>query len=161
MRLSELSEEQLLSIADNDFQETIQSEAKSLSQQAMNTYQEVMLSSDDDKARVQAADKILSLAGFQEKQSSSLPSGVSEEVFKLALAGLGQLAGIAQSSGMPQILRNVTPEKTDPRPMFETSIDNSPMNRKTLIENEDSSEDNHIIKERYEIIERKRIPDEN
>ena len=158
--LSDFEPEELASLADSDFQESIQSEARSLSANAFDVYSEVMASSDDDVARIKAADKIIAMAGFQERQQSSLPIGVSEEVFKLALAGLGQLAGIAKGSAVaPQFLRNVTPAKSDPRlnPMVlsKPQVDDSPMNQ-----NRDSSlNDNDAIvdavaRERYEIINR-------
>ena len=159
--LSDLEDEELVALADADFQESVQSEARTLVPDALNTYATVMNSSDDDNARVKAADKIISLAGFQEKQNATLPSGVSEEVFKLALAGLGQLAGIAASShATDAILRNVTPAKTDPRMLVDIetkhAVDDSPLN--TSPKNSDNNDNDEIVnlisKERYEIINR-------
>jgi hypothetical protein len=156
--LCDYEPEELASLSDLDFQETVQAEARSRVNDAFNTYDEVMSSSEDDAARVKAADKILSLAGFSEKQSSTLLSGVSEEVFKLALAGLGQLAGIAQnSSSASSILRNVTPAAVDPRPLaLESLDDDSPLNRnpKVELENDNDAITNILSGERYEIINR-------
>jgi hypothetical protein len=157
--LSDLEPEEIASLADEDFQEIVQSEARSHADLAIDTYVEVAERSDDDAARVKAADRILAIGGFQEKQSkTALPLGVSEEVFKIALAGLGHLAGIAQSSSsVNAILRNVTPAKTDPRPFVELK-DDSPMNRQLPTDDNDAIV-NVIAGERYEIIERKRNPD--
>jgi hypothetical protein len=155
--LSDLEPEELALLADSDFRESVQVEARSLAADAFDTYTEVMHSSDDDQARLKAADKILSLAGIEEKQTA-LPLGVSEEVFKIALAGLGQLAGIARaSSESSAILRNVTPAKSDPRAatLIEESKDDSPMSRKPITENDNDAIINAISGERYEIIERK------
>lgn len=114
--LADLDEAELVALADGDFQESVQSEARKLVPDAITTYEDVMLFSDDDQARIKAADKVLAIAGYQEKQATSLPSGITPETFALALMGLGQLAGIAQSSALaPQILKNVTPARTDPR----------------------------------------------
>lgn len=158
-RLSELEPEELALLADSDYQETVQAEARELTEDAFSVYTEVMHSSDDDQARLKAADKVIALAGFKEKQQEMvLPTSISEEVFKIALAGLGQLAGIARSSPEAQaILRNVTPAKTDPRPMtIPNPIDDSPMNRRGPQDEGDNDEIINIIGgERYEIIERR------
>ena len=153
---SDLEDNEISLLADSDFQDTIQGEARELVESAFDTYRDVMSSSDDDVARVKAADKIISLAGYQEKQQSALPSGVSEEVFKLALTGLGQLAGIARSSSNAEsILRNVSPAKTDPRPVLPEMLrDDSPMNKAQLVPDNESIA-SVIAKERYEIFERK------
>lgn len=152
--LSELSDGECAALADPEFQEVVQDNARELVSDAFDTYSDVMHSSDDDQARVKAADKILALAGYQEKQTQSLlPSGVSEEVFKIALAGLGQLAGIARSSASTSaILRDVTPAKSDPRPQLAVAADDSPLNRKSAKESADNDAIPAIIsKERYEI----------
>lgn len=152
--LSELDVEDIVALSDESFRESVQDEARSLAGEAFDVYREVMSSSDDDVARLKAADKILSLSGIEEKQTA-LPSGVSEEVFKLALAGLGQLAGIARTSPeAAAILRNVTPAKSDPRPMLEVEVDDSPMNRREAYKPSNDEVVNLIAGERYEIIER-------
>jgi len=151
-RLDEYEIEELAELADSDFQGTVQSEARTLVPDAFDTYREVMASSPDDQARLKAADKVISLAGFEEKQSA-LNSSISEEVFKMALAGLGQLAGIARvSSNVEAILRNVTPAASDPRAVValpSPSVDDSPLNRKLPDENEEVA--TILQKERYEI----------
>ena len=156
--LSDLSDDEVAELCDEDYQETIQSEARTRVDQAFSVYDEIMVGSDDDQARAKVADKILALSGFKEKQQQSqLPSSISEEVFKIALAGLGQLAGIAQASnGVNAILRNVTPARSDPRPQL-PEIDTSPMNRKPTRDEADDNDDiiNAIGGERYEIFERK------
>jgi hypothetical protein len=158
--LSDFEPEELAALADADFRETVVSEARSQIADAFDTYHEVMTSSDDDQARVKAADRIVALSGFEEKQTA-LPSGVSEEVFKLALAGLGQLAGIARASAPTDaIFRNVTPAATDPRllPSIQAK-DDSPMNVRaeaSLAAEDDNAEIAMLFgKERYEIIDRK------
>jgi len=151
--LSDLDEEQVAALSDDDFQEAVQTEARSHAGDALRAYVEVATESDDDQARVKAADRLIAIGGFQEKaQKAALPSGVSEEVFRLAIAGLGQLAGIARSSAsVDAILRNVTPAKVDPRPQVTVTIpaltDDSPLNRM-----EDNDEVVELFaKERYEI----------
>jgi hypothetical protein len=155
--LSDMDVEELALLADQDFREQVQVEARTLSGEAFDTYRDVMSSSSDDQARVKAADRILSLAGIEEKQNI-LPSGVSEEVFKLALAGLGQLAGIAKlPNASTSILKNVTPAKNDPRliPQLEMPKDDSPMNTKSIAIDDNDAILNVIAGERYEIYERK------
>jgi hypothetical protein len=157
--LSEMEPEELALLADSDFRESVQCEARSLAADAFNTYEEVMSTSDDDAARIAAADRIMKLSGGMEEKAM-LPNGVSEEVFKLAIAGLGQLAGIARSSSESSaILRNVTPAANDPRHpsiLQAQLIDDSPMNRR--LKSEDSNDEiaNIIAGERYEIIESKK-----
>ena len=152
--LEDLEDDEVIFLADADFHEVIQNEARNMVSEAIDAYREVATSSDDDNARVKAADRIIALAGFEEK-GKELPSGISPEVFAQALAGLGVLAGIAQSSSAQSaILRNVSPAKSDPRPQFAIPIDDSPMNRK--VENPDQ-----VLGERYEIIERKDFAQEN
>jgi hypothetical protein len=155
--LSELDADDIAQLSNEDFRDEVQREARSLAGDALDTYREVMNGSDDDRARIAAADKVLALAGIEEKQAA-LPDGISADVFKLALAGLGQLAGIAKTSpAATAILRNVTPAHNDPRPQIEISapIDDSPMNRRVAAPHDDNeSIVNFIAGERYEIVER-------
>jgi hypothetical protein len=156
--LSDMEPDELALLADEDFRESVQTEARSLSSEAFDTYVDVMHSSDDDGARVKAADKILSLAGIEEKQQQ-LPSSVSEEVFRIALAGLGKLAGIAQGAGVQQVFRDVTPAKADPRSAelmrLDIQPDDSPMSRRPLDESDNDAVIDVIAGERYEIFDRK------
>lgn len=122
--LERLSAEELVKLSDENFQDVIRQEARALSAQAMDTYEEVMASSDDDQARLMAADRVLKLSDAHDEKLA-LPSGLTEEVFKIALAGLGSLAKIARASTNELVLKDVSPAKTDPRPVL---TDNSPMN---------------------------------
>jgi hypothetical protein len=154
--LSDMEPDELALLADADFHESIQGEARSRASDAFDTITSVMESSDDDMARLKAADKVLALAGIEEKREA-LPSSVSEEVFRIALAGLGKLAGIASASGFQSmILRDVSPAKADPRPLLESGLDDSPLNARPKPPIEDNEEiANLIAGERYEIFERK------
>jgi len=112
--LDSLDPEELVAMSDGDFQDTIQKKARALAAQAMDTIADVMISSDDDQARLTGAFKTLDLAGARDK-SSALPFGITDEVFRIALAGFGQLASIAACTSPIQTLRDVTPARTDPR----------------------------------------------
>jgi|WetSurMetagenome_2_1015567.scaffolds.fasta_scaffold90514_4 hypothetical protein len=113
--LADLDDEALLALSSDEFCDTIEDEAKLLVSDALDTYTDVMRQDEDHSARVKAADKIMELAGVR-KQQIALPQGISQEVFALAIAGLGQLAGIARDSAQSAaILKNVTPAKSDPR----------------------------------------------
>lgn len=114
--LDRLDPEELVALSDADFQESIKQRAKALAASAMDTIEDVMVSSDDDQARLIAANKTLDLAGARD-DARALPFGISDEVFRIALAGFGQLAAIAGTSHSGMILRDVTPAKTDPRPL--------------------------------------------
>jgi hypothetical protein len=154
MRLiTNLTNDQILMLSDKDFQDSVEDEARTSVPEAFTTYRDVMSSSDDDKARIMAADKIMSLAGIEEKEDSKLSSGISEEVFKLALAGLSQLAGVVKSaSASPEVLRNVSPAKTDPRPSFTSPLEltsDSPLDR--MNNQSDTESERNPYGERYEI----------
>ena len=124
--LEDLKPEELIELSDQDFQEVVRKHAKGKTAEAMRTIQEVMTDSDDDQARLLAANKMLKLAKAEEEETSALPFGISEEVFLAALSGLGKLASIAQKNQPSSILRNVTPAKADPRKNF--IPDDSPLN---------------------------------
>jgi hypothetical protein len=152
--LSDLDADQIAELSDETFRESVQVEARTYMGDVLDTYHDVMTSSEDDVARVKAAKEISLLAGIQEDRQA-LPSGVSEEVFKLALAGLGQLAGIARTSSVSQqILRNVTPARADPRPMLEPAQDDSPMSRRPQPVDDNEAIVNLVAAERYEITQR-------
>lgn len=160
--LSDLDPEVIALLSDSDFEEGVKREARSLAGDALNTYREVALEGEDEKARVLAADRLLSLGGIDDSSQSSLPSGVSEEVFKIALAGLVSLGKIAQSSpSSPLILRDVTPARSDPR-FAETSELSLPAPTPPVIENPPSLPKEHslVAKERYEIRDRQLYEDE-
>ena len=112
--LERLDPEELVALSDVDFQETIKLKAKALAATAMDTIEDVMSSSDDGQARLAAATKTLDLAGARDA-SRSLPMGVSDEVFRIALAGFAQLASIAHDSNAAPLLRDVSPARSDPR----------------------------------------------
>jgi hypothetical protein len=114
--LERLDPEELVKLSDVDFQETVKLRAKALAATAMDTIEDVMNDIDDSQARMVAANKILDLAGAKDS-AKSLPFGITEEVFRIALAGLGQLSSIARSSNNEMLLRDVTPAKADPRPL--------------------------------------------
>jgi hypothetical protein len=159
-KLSDLSDEELASFADQDFRDSVKEEARDFASDAFDVYTDVMNTSDDDQARLTAANRVLELAGVKEEKSALSSFGVSEEVFKIALAGMCQLAGIARdSSSQSAILRNVSPAKSDPRliPALETK-DDSPMSRSPRTENNDAVI-NAISGERYEIIQAKQYKD--
>lgn len=126
--LERLNSEELVQMANADFQVSIRSRAKALSAKALDVIEDIMSTSEEDDTRLAAATKVLSLAGVSDA-TKSLPLGVSEEVFRLALSGLGQLAGIASASThVNAIMRNVTPAATDPRKRVD--FDDSPLNVK-------------------------------
>jgi hypothetical protein len=141
--LSDLSEDELLALSSDEFCDSVEDAAKLLVPDALDTYADVMNQDDDHGARVKAADKILELAGAR-KQQIALPPGLSPEIFGLALAGLGQLAGIARgSTAEAQILRNVSPAKADPRLMPQELLAEKPKPSRA----QDSSIDNEAIAE--------------
>jgi len=122
----------LMQMSDGDFQHKIRSTSRGLTAKAMATYVDVMDESDDDAARVTAADRIIKLSEAQ--QERSLPSGLTEEIFAMALAGLGRIAALSQASNPEPIFRNVTPAKADPRPF--ALIDDSPLSVPPSVEPE-------------------------
>jgi hypothetical protein len=124
--LDRLSPEELASLSDGEFQSTVQSHARAKVHKAFSTIEDVMNESDDDQARLIAAGKILKIAKVEDEERSIAPSAVSEEVLKIALAGLMQAALLARDTGPSSILRDVSPARTDPRPL--TLIDDSPLN---------------------------------
>jgi len=122
----------LMQMSDGDFQHKVRSTSRGLTAKALETYVDVMDNSDDDAARVTASDRIIKLSEAQ--QERSLPSGLTEEVFAMALAGLGRIASLAQASNPEPIFRNVTPAKADPRPF--ALIDDSPLSVPPSVEPE-------------------------
>jgi hypothetical protein len=156
--LSELEDEELASLSESDFSATLQAEARLSVPEALETISSVMSDSEDDNAKLKAADKILSLAGVKEKPQAMLPNGLTPELFAIALAGLGQLAGIANTSHVSDsILINVTPAKTDPRliPHIEVLEQlSSTVEHSSLEEDDNSLVVEMFAKERYEIKER-------
>jgi hypothetical protein len=86
-----------------------------------------MDNSDDDQARLMAAGKVLNVAKVEQEDLKALPTGVSPEVFQIALAGLAKLASLAADTTITARLRDVTPAKADPRPAFGLP-DDSPLN---------------------------------
>lgn len=150
--LSDMASDELASLSDQDFQEVLQTEARSHADLAVQTYVDVAQSGEDENARVKAADRLLAVGGFQERNlGSGLPSGVSEEVFKLALVGFAQLAGIAKSAGsVNSILRDVAPARSDPR-----SAEVARLTREPVPEPSPEPEDFRLFQgERYEIVDR-------
>ena len=124
--LSNLSIEELSSMSDMEFQGKIRHHARSRTDAALATIEDVMHNSDDDQARLLAANRYLKLAKAEEEErASALPFGVSEEVFRIALAGLGEIAQIAALTSPSAILRDVSPAPADPRPIVP---DDSPLN---------------------------------
>jgi hypothetical protein len=140
--LERLDPEELIKLSDEDFQDTVQQKARAMVAEAMETIQTVMVSSDDDQARLTAATKTLDLAGAREA-NKALPFGVSEEVFAIALAGLLKLPSLG--TGETLLLRDVTPAEADPRML---SLDDSPLNASApkakhlaprIVDNDDST----------------------
>jgi hypothetical protein len=125
--LDSLDPSELVSLSDSDFQETVKKHARAKVSEAFTTIEDVMASSDDDQARLVAASKILAIAKVDQEDSRVLPSSISEEVFRIALAGLGQIAKLASSTTETSVLKNVTPARSDPRLAL---IDDSPLNVK-------------------------------
>ncbi len=114
--LDHLNPEELVKMSDSDFKETIKLRSRALSAKALRTYEDVADNSDDDGARVNAADRILKYAEAQD-ESRNIPLGLSAEVFQGALAGLAALASIARTNAEPQAFRNVTPVPLAIRPI--------------------------------------------
>jgi hypothetical protein len=124
--LDGLEPEELIALSDIEFQGHVRRHARSKAGNAMATIEEVMNTSDDDQARILAATKMLKIAKAEEEEKGTfLPSSIPPEVFAIALAGLGKLAGIAQANLPQAVLRNVTPASSDPRPFIP---DDSPLN---------------------------------
>ena len=123
--LDGLNPEELISLSDVNFQVKVKTRARALTAKAMETIEDVMDSSDDDQARLIAAGKVLNIAKVEQEDLKALPTGISEEVFRIALAGLGQLAAIAAAARPPAHLIDVTPARADPRPFIP---DDSPLN---------------------------------
>ena len=141
--LENLDPAELASLSDKDFQEKVRHHARGRISRVLTTIEDVMDNSDDDQARLIAATKYLKIAKAEEEEKSSfLPPGVSEEVFKIALAGIAQLASIARDTTATAKLINITPARTDPRPFIP---DDSPLNTPptvsptTLVEGFDTS----------------------
>lgn len=149
--LCDLEDEELLALSSDEFCDSVEADAKLLVAEALETYSEVMHQDDDHGARVKAADKIMEIAGVR-KQQIALPQGISPEIFGLALAGLGQLAGIAKSSGASeQILRNVSPAKSDPRLVPQELLTPKASSRLPPSKPDNDSITEVIAHERYEI----------
>ena len=124
--LDGLDPEELVLLSDVEFQAKVRKHARSKTADAMNVIEDVMHSSEDDQARLIAATKMLKIAKAEEEEKGAfLPSSIPPEVFAIALAGLGKLAGIAQANLPQAVLRNVTPASSDPRPFIP---DDSPLN---------------------------------
>jgi hypothetical protein len=137
--LDALDPQDLVAMSDEDFQDAIRQKARAMSATAMETIEDVMTSSDDDNARLVGAAKTLELAGSKEP-STTLPFGLTDEVFKIALAGLGQLVSIAREDRKEPVLRDVTPAKADPRSL----VDSSPLSvpaRKAVAQARSGNED--------------------
>ena len=149
--LCDLEDEELLALSSDEFCNTVEADAKLLVSDALDTYADVMRQDDDHGARVKAADKIMEIAGVR-KQQMALPQGLSPEIFGLALAGLGQLAGIAKASGASeQILRNVSPAKSDPRLVPQELLAPKVSSRLPPSKPDNDSITEVIAHERYEI----------
>ena len=129
--LTDLSPSALSLMSDADFQESVKTHARGKSAEAIAAIEDVMHNSDDDNARLVAASKVLHMAKVEDEKSTALPIGVSEEVMKIALAGLAQAALLASNSGSSAVLRDVTPAKADPRKFI---ADDSPLNSPMLSE---------------------------
>lgn len=154
--LSELDADVIAQLSNEDFEDHVVFEAKSLAGEAFDTYREVMTSSEDDRARIAAADKVLSLAGVNDNRSS-LPSGVSEEVFKIALSGLCQLASIAKASPKSsEVLRNVTPSRSSYQDQDSLPKISAPINAPGHLSQPEPINETmtFVSKERYEINDR-------
>jgi len=150
--LEGLDPEELVKLSDVDFQERVRKHARAKTSDAMQVINEVMHESDDDQARLIAAAKMLKIAKAEEEEKTGvLPFGVSEEVFRIALTGLAQLASIASTNKPPEVLRDVTPARADPRPFI---ADDSPLNVKPKLP-EDSYEapGANIIEENVDVEE--------
>jgi len=128
--LEGLDPSELISLSDPDFRAKVKARGRALVQKAMRTYEEVMDDDDDPGARVLAADRIMKFAEAEDT-SKSLPTGISEEIFKVALLGLGSLAKIAGATTDTERLRDVTPARADPRLTF--IPDDSPLNRPPVL----------------------------
>jgi len=128
--LDSLTPDELSSLADLtdvEYQDQIRRHARTKTSEVLGVIQDVMHNSDDDQARLLAANKYLKLAKAEEEDKlAALPITVSPEVMMAALAGLGQLASIARDTTSTQVLKNVTPAKADPRP--QPLLDDSPFN---------------------------------
>lgn len=123
--LESLNPEELISLTDRDFQDSVKLRARALTGEAIEVIHEVMHESDDDQARLLAAGKILNVAKVEQEDLKALPLGVSEEVMRIALSGFAQLASIARDTTTTAKLRDVTPARSDPRPFIP---DDSPLN---------------------------------
>jgi hypothetical protein len=149
--LADLDDDELLALSSDEFSDSIEDAAKLLVSDALYTYSEVMDQDEDHGARVKAADKILELAGARKPQLA-LPQGISQEVFALAIAGLGQLAGIARDSAQSAaILKNVTPAKSDPRFAPQELLVAKPSFSRIAPSSDNDSIVEAIAHERYEI----------
>lgn len=137
--LEGLDPKELTELSDPDFRKAVKLRGRALVQKAMKTYEEVMDDEDDPGARVLAADRIMKYSEAEDT-SHSLPTGISHEVFSIALAGLAGLAKIAGATRETEKLRDVSQAKADHRLTF--IPDDSPLNRPpvfpspVLLENE-------------------------
>ena len=148
--LSDLKPEEILALSDSDFQGKVKDHARTRTAKALSTIEEVMDESDDDQARLIAATKMLKIAKAEDEQLVALPTGISEEVFRIAIAGLGKLAEIAADASPSSVLRNVTPASTDPRPFI---ADDSPLNRRPALLDSQESPDEDIHEENVQVEE--------
>jgi hypothetical protein len=103
----------MLQATDDEFQLHVRKRARAMAPQALETYQEVMLSSDDDQARINAADRVLKLSDAQEEKAPQ--ALISEDLLKGALAGLMMVAGIAKEGREKPILKDVSVPRADTR----------------------------------------------
>ena len=103
----------MLQATDDDFRFHVRKRARALSPQALETYNEVMCSSDDDQARINAADRVMKLSDAQEEKAPQ--ALISEDALKAALGGLLVLANIAKEGRERPILKDISTPKVDTR----------------------------------------------
>ena len=123
--LEGLDPDELVALSDVGFQEKVKKHARAKTAEAFDVISDVMHNSDDDQARLIAAGKYLHIAKVEDEKAMATPIGVSEEVMRIALVGLGQLVSIARDTTVTAHLRDVTPARADPRPFI---ADDSPLN---------------------------------
>jgi len=119
---SELEEpDSLIESSDAEIVDVVKRQARVRLADAFSTYDDVMHSSDDDRARIAAADKMVSLAGADSVLVGSL--GISEEAFQAAFIGMAHMAGaVIAGRRIDEIIRNVTPEKAPPEQQERISV---------------------------------------
>ena len=109
-----LDPDEMLQSSDADFQLHVRKRARAMSPQALETYREVMAESDDDQARINAADRVLKLSDAQEEKAPQ--ALISEESLRAAIAGLAVAAAIAKEGRERPILKDISTPKVDTRP---------------------------------------------